>query len=788
MNGRLKYQRSTDGIPGILRLILVFGPPSLLCISSCSQTQPGIEYLNPRVYNVDFTFELRPEPGTIERETDLRLWLPVPGEWDSQKAVRMVSVDPPPHTEYTDPEFGSRMFFWDFSRGSEQPVYSVNLRYRLESFDGRADIDPDRVGAYDKSDELYTLYTRSTEHIEISPEVEALARDAVGSETNPYWQAKRILDYVVEHVRYGWIRPNKPAGVGDLLGSAVVDEETGEQVYVGACNLKSEFFVALCRAVGIPARAVTGMVGWNPWMQKEDLVVQSPEYAQLSSDSLAAARLFGPFEGHRWAEFYLPNYGWIPVDPTWNRFAWIGNERVIFSKGTDVLIGPDAPPGDGNGYGEQWIPLRNGRTETLGWGVWNLARVRVANAKVVHHSDPFPADAFASYMAGEYTDGPSSMLPTFDGRGTLRRIDDLTRGESDQQAALAEAYEQEPSLWGNREQFLIHMLRGILGDQEFSEVYREYAALRLDSGEPVPSRRFQELAEEIHGQPLDWFFHQWRDSTALPQLRLEGVEVAEEGDQWDVRGTLRQPDDRAFRFPLELLITTERGDRSERISVDAGETPFELSIPDRPERIIVDPGLDLLKIQRMPPTLAELWKGWPEDFLVVYGTLAEGQANKAAAESFNRNFLGLNDEVLKADVDVGERDLEKRTLILFGRPETNVVSRRFADEFPVRFDGGRFTYDGMKYDKPTQGVAQVIENPWDPQGLIVLYAGLSGESTQEVCDTSEWWDELGGSYLFDLDASFVIYDRYHRLVSGDWEGFDDDLVWISNGPSGERSL
>ena len=43
----------------------------------------------------------------------------------------------------------------------------------------------------------------------------------------------------------------------------------------------------MCRSLGIPART-TG--GW-----------------QLFT---------GNFAGHFWAEFYLPNYGWIPVDPT----------------------------------------------------------------------------------------------------------------------------------------------------------------------------------------------------------------------------------------------------------------------------------------------------------------------------------------------------------------------------------------------------------------------------------------------------------------------------------------
>jgi transglutaminase-like putative cysteine protease len=369
----------------------------LLCIFSCSTKEPGVEYVNPRVYNVDFTFELRPDPVTIDNEKDLKLWLPVPGEWDSQRAVKLVSVDPPPDAEYTDPEYGNRMLFWDFAGEPKKPLYVVNLKYRLESFDLQADINPNRVGTYNKSDELYALYTRSTDHIEIIPEIVALAREAVGDEDNPYWQAKRIHDFVFEKVKYKWVGPNKRVGTRALLDSVALDEETGEQYYEGACNQKAELFVAMSRAVGLPARAVTGMVGWGPWVEKESLKLRNQLHAQISPDGFAAARLFGPFAGHRWAEFYLPNYGWIPVDPTWDRFAWIGNKRVIFSKGTDVLIGPEAPPGDGGGYGDQWIPLQDGRAHAIGWGVWNLARVRVANAKVVHQSDPFPADAFAGY-------------------------------------------------------------------------------------------------------------------------------------------------------------------------------------------------------------------------------------------------------------------------------------------------------------------------------------------------------------------------------------------------------
>ena len=65
-----------------------------------------------------------------------------------------------------------------------------------------------------------------------------------------------------------------------------------ESVYVhtrkyGDCGAQSMYFSALCRAVGVPARTTGGFQTFT-----------------------------GKPAGHFWAEFYLPDYGWIPVDPT----------------------------------------------------------------------------------------------------------------------------------------------------------------------------------------------------------------------------------------------------------------------------------------------------------------------------------------------------------------------------------------------------------------------------------------------------------------------------------------
>jgi hypothetical protein len=84
---------------------------------------------NPRVYNVEYSFEMFPDPNKIDRAKDLKLWIPIPQEWESQKTVKIIYVEPEPHAKFTDPEFGNLMFFWDFGKEPEKLKILCLSRY-----------------------------------------------------------------------------------------------------------------------------------------------------------------------------------------------------------------------------------------------------------------------------------------------------------------------------------------------------------------------------------------------------------------------------------------------------------------------------------------------------------------------------------------------------------------------------------------------------------------------------------------------------------------------------------
>jgi len=720
-------------------------------------------YRNPRVYNVDYSFELVPDPAKVDRAKDLKLWVPIPREWDSQKAVKIIFVQPPPHAEYEDPEYGNRMLFWDFGKEPEKPSYSVDIKFRLESYEVHAEVDPEHIGPYDKTSKEYALYTRSTHTVSITPRVKELARIAIGDEKNAYLQAERICEFVRNKIRF---KQTLGRGIQYLLDTSVKDEKSGQEYYLGACGQHSALFTALCRAVGIPARSVYGFVGWRPWVTAEDLKKSYSELdKKLSPDGLAGAQHYG-LTPHMWAEFYVPNYGWIPADATSGRFGHLSNMRVRMSKGRDVMIGPDAPQKQSEGYGFQWVAINNGRADALLSGVWNIAKIRTAEVKILHHSDPFPADGLACYGENTFPKEDVEKNLRHWRKGVLSWPSRFERSSITDSLNLEEFYNDNPGFKEKREAFVCHMLRRQLGDERFFKLVDAYVNLRQKSNQPVSTTRFQELAEDFYGEPLDWFFNQWVNSTELPRLKLEKVTVSKEKKGWQVHGCLLQSGETIFRLPIELALDTKNGREKLKLRVDSKAVDFDLRMQNEPRKLIVDPDCKILKIQRMPPRLWWFWDVYP-DLIVIYGTLSEAEANKTAAERFNEEYLGLGNEIIKADTDVSQDDLKSKCIFLIGRPETNKITQRFKDIFPIKFDEDRFTWQGVTYDQPAQGVAQIVANPLDPESVIVLYTGLSGDTTQRFCDL----------YLYDADASYVIFDRDKQLVSGDWEEVDSDLVW-----------
>jgi len=235
-------------------------------------------YFKPREFFVEYSINtprnLLPEKGF------LKLWIPLPLHIPAQQNIAIVEIEPQKAIVGNPITFGDiACVLLNFDLADLEEDLNVNIQYAYTRFQQEFKIDQDRIGPYDENSSLYKEYTKSYKNTVYDERFKKLAKKIIEDETNPYLQAKKIYDYIIKNINYS------------LMAHAYLEaEEIPESVFVfehgfGDCGSQSIFFTALCRSIGIPARTTGGF--------------------QLFMSNLGS---------HFWAEFYLPNYGWIPVD------------------------------------------------------------------------------------------------------------------------------------------------------------------------------------------------------------------------------------------------------------------------------------------------------------------------------------------------------------------------------------------------------------------------------------------------------------------------------------------
>lgn len=284
-----------------------------------------MQYRKPATYRGTHTIAIPrdklPDVGTY------RIWFPVPINTGSQTQATIESVIPdkwvkqPPSI---DQDIG--LLYMEVPMEELMDDLLIQVKFTFTHYEQRFTVDPDNVGEYDEDSDLFQKYTQSYGNTEITSDIRKMAENIVGDESNPYLAARKIYDYIVKNVDYSFM-PHFVLWPKTSQTEADYVHKYGR----GDCGAQSMYFSAMCRSLGIPART-TG--GW-----------------QLFKDE---------FSGHFWAEFYLPNYGWIPVDTSCAQLAnypknltvqqrqtfidyYFGNQdsmRCVVQKDTDVPLIP----------------------------------------------------------------------------------------------------------------------------------------------------------------------------------------------------------------------------------------------------------------------------------------------------------------------------------------------------------------------------------------------------------------------------------------------------------------
>jgi transglutaminase-like putative cysteine protease len=293
--------------------------------------------LEEKAQQLEFIHQVRNYgPGTLKT---LDIYLSIPQDMNNQELLEPVAFIPAA-SEIVADKWGQKVARFHFSDLGPTEFATVTMLARAKLYQNRYFVFPDKVGSLAEiPDDIRQRYLVDDSKFDLkNPVIEEAVKAAVGDETNPYWIGRKIFNYVIEHLEY------ELAG-GWNVAPAVLERGNG------SCSEYSFVYIAMCRAAGLPARYVGSVA--------------------IRGDDASTDDVY-----HRWVEIYLPNFGWLPVDPSGgdskrpasqaNAFGFLNNRYLITTAG-----------GGGSEYLEWgyntnalWTSSGRCKVETEAFGEW----------------------------------------------------------------------------------------------------------------------------------------------------------------------------------------------------------------------------------------------------------------------------------------------------------------------------------------------------------------------------------------------------------------------------------
>jgi hypothetical protein len=240
----------------------------------------------------------------------LGVWIPLPRNRSAQ-GISDVKIDSPySWTRYTEKEFGDE---YAFARIPAPQTGELVIRVNFSG--SRNAVVIDQIPRVTPTRSEIDRALRADRMVTLSPRVEKLASEITAGKTTTIDKAHAIYEYVTTTMKYDKVTPGWGNG----------DTERACDVKAGNCTDFHSLFMSLARSQGIPTRFVIGF----PLPQGDGKI---PGY-------------------HCWAEFFVKDKGWVPVDASDAskstdpavRAMLFGNlpaNRVEFTMGRDLTLTP----------------------------------------------------------------------------------------------------------------------------------------------------------------------------------------------------------------------------------------------------------------------------------------------------------------------------------------------------------------------------------------------------------------------------------------------------------------
>ena len=217
--------------------------------------------------------------------------------------------------------------------------------------------------------------------------------------------------------------------------------------------------------------------------------------------------------------------------------------------------------------------------------------------------------AYSEILWTEHTAGPGAVESQFrDDAVEALTVDNVPIIQS----ARMEDY--SPELWaltGSKGAAVLHMLRFVIGDQNFMQTLKEFAT--RFTWKSASTEDFKKVAQDVSKQDLGYFFIQWIESSGAPEFKLEYT-IYRTQKGFRVMGKVAQDLD-TFRMPVDLKIETEGNPEEKRVEVVGTSSEFSIDTFGKPKNVIIDPDRRVLRFSNQVRTAVAIRRG--EQFMEV---------------------------------------------------------------------------------------------------------------------------------------------------------------------------
>lgn len=222
-------------------------------------------------------------------------------------------------------------------------------------------------------------------------------------------------------------------------------------------------------------------------------------------------------------------------------------------------------------------------------------------------ADLWLADGTAYYSAAQYLGaemGAAAYKEEIDSLAILA-LKFEKKSSVREAASLGYRSDKYESVAAGKGAWILNMLRGILGDQGFSQLLNRY--VRECAGKGGSTALFQTLAEKQSGQELGWFFSEWIDTIGIPEFQTDYVLLKTSGG-FRISGSIKQDRD-LFRMPVEIAVISGGEESKATVEVTGRSTAFDIVTFAMPDRVVLDPANKLLRDSKELQTSVQISLG-----------------------------------------------------------------------------------------------------------------------------------------------------------------------------------